>query len=301
MDINWAETLQRHTYLQPYDIDVYSYIVGLLKEATELGIIDIADDGGLLVVAKDDHDTTVLKGVAIKEAAFSIYDQFYIKELAFSVHMCKSRRQVNDITDLPESDVYPNNIVKAITGEWPLQYADTKGIQERVDYVMSYLTIDEAEFILELYKNKKTRLQIATELNTTRDKIWQFELKILKKIRSSNLLDVLCYGVNAHKIFENEAQRKPAEERSKDEDDRIIALTIEELELKVKPSLALKNANVNTVGDLIMYSKSDLSKIQGLSRAGLAEIAHKLSMLGLSLMPSDGKPNKQPDDSQENT
>ncbi len=65
--------------------------------------------------------------------------------------------------------------------------------------------------------------------------------------------------------------------------ERILELTIEELDLSVRSFNCLKRAGINTVEDLIGRSEEDMMKVRNLGRKSLEEVIHKLESLGFTL------------------
>lgn len=65
--------------------------------------------------------------------------------------------------------------------------------------------------------------------------------------------------------------------------EKVLGVTIEELELSVRSFNCLKRANINTVEDLINKSQDDMMKVRNLGKKSLDEVIQKLESLGLSL------------------
>jgi DNA-directed RNA polymerase subunit alpha len=65
--------------------------------------------------------------------------------------------------------------------------------------------------------------------------------------------------------------------------DKVLELTIEELDLSVRSFNCLKRANINTVADLISKTEEEMMKVRNLGRKSLEEVINKLAMMGLSL------------------
>ncbi len=65
--------------------------------------------------------------------------------------------------------------------------------------------------------------------------------------------------------------------------DKVLELTIEELDLSVRSFNCLKRANINTVEDLISKTEDEMMKVRNLGRKSLEEVMNKLAMMGLSL------------------
>lgn len=64
---------------------------------------------------------------------------------------------------------------------------------------------------------------------------------------------------------------------------KVLELTIEELDLSVRSYNCLKRANILTVGDLVNKTGEDMMKVRNMGKKSLDEIEKKLQMLGLSL------------------
>jgi len=71
-------------------------------------------------------------------------------------------------------------------------------------------------------------------------------------------------------------------EKEEEKKDKVLEMSIEELELSVRASNGLKRANINTVGDLIEKTREEMSKIRNLGQKSLEEIERKLKELELS-------------------
>ena len=72
-------------------------------------------------------------------------------------------------------------------------------------------------------------------------------------------------------------------EREVAQRDKVLELTIEELDLSVRSFNCLKRANINTVEDLISKTEDEMMKVRNLGRKSLEEVINKLAMMGLSL------------------
>ena len=69
--------------------------------------------------------------------------------------------------------------------------------------------------------------------------------------------------------------------------EKVLEMTIEELDLSVRSFNSLKRAGINTVEDLINRSEEDMMKVRNLGRKSLEEVIWKLASLGLSLRKED--------------
>jgi len=66
--------------------------------------------------------------------------------------------------------------------------------------------------------------------------------------------------------------------------ERVLEMTIEELDLSVRSFNCLKRASINTVEDLICKTEDDMMKVRNLGRKSLDEVVAKLNTLGLDLL-----------------
>ena len=69
--------------------------------------------------------------------------------------------------------------------------------------------------------------------------------------------------------------------------DKVLEMTIEELDLSVRAYNCLKRAGINTVEDLIGRTEEDMIKVRNLGRKSLDEVIGKINTLGLGLRKED--------------
>ena len=72
-----------------------------------------------------------------------------------------------------------------------------------------------------------------------------------------------------------------------DKKEKVLEMTIEELDLSVRAYNCLKRAGINTVSELVQRNQEDMMKVRNLGRKSLEEVEQKLEALNLSLRPSD--------------
>ena len=72
-------------------------------------------------------------------------------------------------------------------------------------------------------------------------------------------------------------------EKEENKKEKVLEMTIEELDLSVRSYNCLKRAGINTVEDLINKSEEDMMKVRNLGRKSLEEVINKLNGLGLFL------------------
>ena len=68
---------------------------------------------------------------------------------------------------------------------------------------------------------------------------------------------------------------------------KVLEMTIEEMDLSVRSFNCLKRAGISTVEDLINKSEDDMMKVRNLGRKSLEEVIAKMNSLGLSLRKDD--------------
>ena len=72
-------------------------------------------------------------------------------------------------------------------------------------------------------------------------------------------------------------------EKSESTQDKVLEMTIEELDLSVRSFNCLKRAGINTVADLVNTTEEDMMKVRNLGRKCYEEVVNKLSAMGLYL------------------
>ena len=76
-------------------------------------------------------------------------------------------------------------------------------------------------------------------------------------------------------------------EKNDNEKEKVLDLTIDELDLSVRSFNCLKRAGINTVEDLINKSEEDMMKVRNLGRKSLEEVIAKLNSFGFTLKNDD--------------
>ncbi|MHB8064949.1 MAG: DNA-directed RNA polymerase subunit alpha [Ruminiclostridium sp.] len=76
-------------------------------------------------------------------------------------------------------------------------------------------------------------------------------------------------------------------EKEETKKEKVLEMTIEELDLSVRSYNCLKRAGINTVEDLTNKTEEDMMKVRNLGRKSLEEVLQKLQALGLLLTQSE--------------
>ncbi len=91
-------------------------------------------------------------------------------------------------------------------------------------------------------------------------------------------------------LFTGLTERSAAVDFNEPEDnkkEKVLEMTIEELDLSVRAYNCLKRAGINTVAELVQRNQEDMMKVRNLGKKSLEEVEQKLVALGLGLRASD--------------
>ena len=91
-------------------------------------------------------------------------------------------------------------------------------------------------------------------------------------------------------LFTGLTERSAAVDFNEPEDnkkEKVLEMTIEELDLSVRAYNCLKRAGINTVAELVQRNQEDMMKVRNLGKKSLEEVEVKLIGLGLGLRDSD--------------
>ena len=76
-------------------------------------------------------------------------------------------------------------------------------------------------------------------------------------------------------------------EKEESKKEKVLEMTIEELDLSVRSYNCLKRAAITTVEDLTNKTEDEMMKVRNLGRKSLEEVTNKLHSLGLDFAPSE--------------
>jgi len=88
-------------------------------------------------------------------------------------------------------------------------------------------------------------------------------------------------------LTENAKEATIMTEKEDSNKEKILELSIEEMDLSVRSYNCLKRAGINTVEDLANKTEEDMMKVRNLGRKSLEEVLNRLADFGLSLRPSE--------------
>ncbi|MFY9190553.1 MAG: DNA-directed RNA polymerase subunit alpha [Lawsonella sp.] len=137
------------------------------------------------------------------------------------------------------------------------------------------------------YQVENTRRGDVTDLDKLILEVWtdgslspEEAVSVGAKILSSHL--DLFVGLTDRAKQEQILVSEEEEER-----DRVLDMTIEELDLSVRSYNCLKRAGINMVSELIEKTEEDMMKVRNLGKKSLEEVTGKLAELGLSLRKAE--------------
>ncbi len=88
-------------------------------------------------------------------------------------------------------------------------------------------------------------------------------------------------------LTEKAESTKTLVDRAENSKERLMEMTIEELDLSVRSFNCLKRAGINTVHDLTSRTEDEMMKVRNLGKKSLEEVQHKLADLGLYLTKAE--------------
>lgn len=133
------------------------------------------------------------------------------------------------------------------------------------------------------YTVENARVGGVTDFDRLVLEVWTFGTMRPKEAVSSAagmMTDLLRLFVN---LSQEEEPQEPEEEPVQDNRERVMEMTIEELDLSVRSYNCLKRAGINSVEELTRKTEEDMMKVRNLGRKSLEEVKQKLESLGLSL------------------
>lgn len=137
------------------------------------------------------------------------------------------------------------------------------------------------------YSVENTRVGHITDYDKLTLEVWT-DGTISAKEAISLAAKVLNEHLNLFVDLSDQASRvEIMVEKGEDPQEKVLEMTIEELDLSVRSFNCLKRAGINTVEDLINKSEDDMMKVRNLGKKSLEEVLAKLESLGFDLTKDD--------------
>ncbi|HON41545.1 MAG TPA: DNA-directed RNA polymerase subunit alpha [Bacillota bacterium] len=133
------------------------------------------------------------------------------------------------------------------------------------------------------YTVENARVGGVTDYDRLVLEVWTYGTMRPKEAVSSAagmMTDLLRLFVN---LSQEEEPEEPEAQPVQDNRERVMEMTIEELDLSVRSYNCLKRAGINSVEELTRKTEEDMMKVRNLGRKSLEEVKQKLETLGLSL------------------
>ncbi|WP_071431520.1 DNA-directed RNA polymerase subunit alpha [Angelakisella massiliensis] len=133
------------------------------------------------------------------------------------------------------------------------------------------------------YSVENTRVEQITDYDKLTLEVWT-DGTISAKEAVSLAAKILNRQLNHFVELSDEVGSTEIMEKKEDTGkDKVLEMTIEELDLSVRAFNCLKRAGVNSVGDLINKSPEEMMKVRNLGKKSLEEVIGKLEALGFKL------------------
>ena len=137
------------------------------------------------------------------------------------------------------------------------------------------------------YTVENTRVGDATDYDKLTLEVWTNGTISARDAVSLGARILLDHFTLFTDLSETMGSKSTVVEKAETQRDKVLELTIEELDLSVRSFNCLKRANINTVEDLISKTEDEMMKVRNLGRKSLEEVINKLAMMGLSLASDD--------------
>ena len=139
------------------------------------------------------------------------------------------------------------------------------------------------------YAVENTRVGNQTDFDKLRLEVWTDRTITPRDAVSLGAKILVDHFTLFTDLSDSIGSRSTVVEKVETQRDKVLEMTIEELDLSVRSFNCLKRANINTVEDLISKTQDEMIKVRNLGRKSLEEVEHKLAMMGLSLASDDNQ------------
>ena len=137
---------------------------------------------------------------------------------------------------------------------------------KKVNYTVENIRVGQ-------YSDRETlTVEVTTNGTTKPDEAVSLAAKIMSDLLRL-FIDLSEEGKNAEIVVEKEESKK----------EKVLEMSIEDLDLSVRSYNCLKRAGINTVEDLANKTEEEMMKVRNLGRKSLDEVKYKLHGLGLAL------------------
>ena len=136
------------------------------------------------------------------------------------------------------------------------------------------------------YSVEDTRVGQVTDFDKLTIEVWT-NGSILPKEALASAAQILTNNMRLFTDLTVNVVHVDYNEPENDTKEKVLEMTIEELDLSVRAFNCLKRAGINTVSELVQRNQEDMMKVRNLGKKSLEEVEQKLVALGLSLKSGD--------------
>ena len=137
------------------------------------------------------------------------------------------------------------------------------------------------------YTVENTRVGDATDYDKLTLEVWTYGTIDARDAVSLGARILCDHFALFTDLSETMGSRSTVVEKAETQRDKVMEMTIDDMDLSVRSYNCLKRANINTVEDLISKTEEEMMKVRNLGRKSLEEVINKLAMMGLSLSSDD--------------
>ena len=136
------------------------------------------------------------------------------------------------------------------------------------------------------YSVEDTRVGQVTDYDKLTIEVWT-NGSILPKEALASAAQILTNNMRLFIDLTVNVVRVDYTEQEDDKKEKVLEMTIEELDLSVRAFNCLKRAGINTVAELVQRNQEDMMKVRNLGKKSLEEVEQKLVTLGLALKSTE--------------
>ena len=155
------------------------------------------------------------------------------------------------------------------------EFSSIPGVKEDVSEIIMNLKVENTR-VGQITDYDKLTLDVYTNGTLAPDEAVSLAAKVLSE-HLSLFIDLSENAKTAEVMIEKEDNEK----------EKVLEMSIDELELSVRSYNCLKRAGINTVEELCNKTSDDMMKVRNLGRKSLEEVLAKLKELGLELNQSE--------------
>lgn len=252
------------------------------------------------------HEFSTIPGVVEDTTEFILN----VKRLALKIHSDEVKRLIVDVDTegvITAGDIRGDSDVDIMNPELPLATL-ASGARIYVEitakngkgYVPAHLNKGEEQEIGVLpidsifspiyrvnYQVENTRVGQVTDYDRLILEVWtdgSFRPEEAVSMASQILVEHLHLFMELTDHVDN---FEVAADKGDEKKDKVLEMTIEELDLSVRSYNCLKRAGINSVQELCSRTEEEMMKVRNLGRKSLEEVVEKLERLGLGLRQED--------------